>query len=466
MSLEGEIKMTDEIQKENKMGYMPIPKLLFTMSMPMIISMLVQALYNVVDSAFVAQLNEDALTAVSMAFPVQNLMIAVSVGTGVGINALLSRSLGEKQFEQANKAAQNGLFLGTVSYLVFAILGFFGSRQFYLIQTDDPEIVSYGTQYVFVVTVFAFGLFLAVISERLLQSTGLTIYNMYTQGLGAIINIILDPILIFGLFGFPRLEVLGAAVATVVGQICGMLLGVMFNLRKNKEININMKGFRPDKATIKRIYQVGVPSIIMQSIGSVMVFGINKILMAFTSTAVSVFGVYFKLQSFIFMPVFGLNNGMVPIIAYNYGARNKKRIMHTAWLSIGAAVTIMLVGLGIFHVFTERLLGIFDASEEMLAIGVPALRIISLSFTFAGYGIVVGSVFQALGNGVYSLMVSVARQLVVILPVAFVLARIGGLTAVWWAFPIAEIVALVMSTILFRRIYVKKIQPLATEAFV
>ncbi len=458
--------MTEEIQKENKMGYMPIPKLLFTMSMPMIISMLVQALYNVVDSAFVAQLNEDALTAVYMAFPVQNLMIAVSVGTGVGINALLSRSLGEKQFEQANKAAQNGLFLGTVSYLVFAILGFFGSRQFYLIQTDDPEIVSYGTQYVFVVTVFAFGLFLAVISERLLQSTGLTIYNMYTQGLGAIINIILDPILIFGLFGFPRLEVLGAAVATVVGQICGMLLGVMFNLRKNKEININMKGFRPDKATIKRIYQVGVPSIIMQSIGSVMVFGINKILMAFTSTAVSVFGVYFKLQSFIFMPVFGLNNGMVPIIAYNYGARNKKRIMHTAWLSIGAAVTIMLVGLGIFHVFTEQLLGIFDASEEMLAIGVPALRIISLSFTFAGYGIVVGSVFQALGNGVYSLMVSVARQLVVILPVAFVLARIGGLTAVWWAFPIAEIVSLAMSTILFRRIYVKKIQPLATEAFV
>ena len=458
--------MTEEIQKENKMGYMPIPKLLFTMSMPMIISMLVQALYNVVDRAFVAQLNEDALTAVSMAFPVQNLMIAVSVGTGVGINALLSRSLGEKQFEQANKAAQNGLFLGTVSYLVFAILGFFGSRQFYLIQTDDPEIVSYGTQYVFVVTVFAFGLFLAVISERLLQSTGLTIYNMYTQGLGAIINIILDPILIFGLFGFPRLEVLGAAVATVVGQICGMLLGVMFNLRKNKEININMKGFRPDKATIKRIYQVGVPSIIMQSIGSVMVFGINKILMAFTSTAVSVFGVYFKLQSFIFMPVFGLNNGMVPIIAYNYGARNKKRIMHTAWLSIGAAVTIMLVGLGIFHVFTEQLLGIFDASEEMLAIGVPALRIISLSFTFAGYGIVVGSVFQALGNGVYSLMVSVARQLVVFLPVAFVLARIGGLTAVWWAFPIAEIVSLAMSTILFRRIYVKKIQPLATEAFV
>lgn len=455
--------MKEEVQKENKMGYMPIPKLLFTMSMPMVISMLVQALYNVVDSAFVAQVSENALTAVSMAFPVQNLMIAVSVGTGVGINALLSRSLGEKQFEQANLAARNGLFLGIASYLVFAILGLIGSRYFYLSQTDDPELVLYGTQYVFVVTVFSFGLFLAVISERLLQSTGMTIYNMYTQGLGAIINIILDPILIFGLFGFPRLEVLGAAVATVVGQICGMLLGVFFNLRKNKEININMRGFRPDKSTIKRIYQVGVPSIIMQSIGSVMVFGINKILMMFTSTAVSVFGVYFKLQSFIFMPVFGLNNGMVPIIAYNYGARNKKRIMQTTWLSIGAAVTIMLVGLTIFHVFTKQLLGIFDASEDMLAIGIPALRIISLSFSFAGYGIVVGSVFQALGNGVYSLMVSVARQLVVILPVAFVLAQLGGLSAVWWAFPIAEIVSVTLSTVLFRRIYCKKIQPLTKE---
>lgn len=455
--------MAEEIQKENKMGYMPIPKLLFTMSMPMIISMLVQALYNVVDSAFVAKLNEDALTAVSMAFPVQNLMIAVAVGTGVGINALLSRSLGEKQYEQANFAARNGLFLGIASYLVFAVLGLLGSRQFYLVQTDDPELLFYGTQYVFVVTVFSFGLFLAVISERLLQSTGLTIYNMYTQGLGAVINIILDPILIFGLFGFPRLEVLGAAVATVVGQICGMLLGVFFNLRKNKEININMKGFRPDMSTIKRIYQVGIPSIIMQSIGSVMVFGINKILMMFTSTAVSVFGVYFKLQSFIFMPVFGLNNGMVPIIAYNYGAREKKRIMQTAWLSIGAAVTIMLAGLGIFHVFAAQLLGIFEASPDMLAIGVPALRIISLSFSFAGYGIVAGSIFQALGNGVYSLMVSVARQLLVILPAAFVLAEIGGLNAVWWAFPIAEIVAVIMSTILFRRIYRIKIQPLTKE---
>lgn len=452
-----------EVQSENKMGYMPIPKLLFTMSIPMIISMLVQALYNVVDSAFVAKLSENALTAVSMAFPVQNLMIAVSVGTGVGINALLSRSLGEKQFEQANLAARNGLFLGIASYLVFAVLGLIGSRQFYLAQTDDPELVLYGTQYVFVVTVFSFGLFLAVLSERLLQSTGLTIYNMYTQGLGAVINIILDPILIFGLFGFPRLEVLGAAVATVVGQICGMMLGVFFNMKKNKEININMKGFRPHMPTIRRIYQVGIPSIIMQSIGSVMVFGINKILMMFTSTAVSVFGVYFKLQSFIFMPVFGLNNGMVPIIAYNYGAREKKRIMQTAWLSIGAAVTIMLAGLAIFHIFTEELLGIFEASLDMLAIGVPALKIISLSFSFAGYGIVVGSVFQALGNGVYSLMVSVARQLLVILPVAFVLARVGGLAAVWWAFPIAEIVAVIMSTVLFRRIYCKKIQPLSVS---
>lgn len=455
--------MMAEIQKkENKMGYMPIPKLLFTMSMPMIASMLVQALYNVVDSAFVAQVSENALTAVSMAFPVQNLMIAVSVGTGVGINSLLSRSLGEKQFEQANLAARNGLFLGLATYLVFAIFGLVGSRLFFTTQTSDPELIAYGTQYVFVVTVFSFGLCMAVVGERLLQSTGRTIYNMITQGLGAIINIVLDPILIFGLFGFPRMEVLGAAVATVIGQICGMTLSMFFNVKKNKEININMRGFRPNGATIRRIYEVGLPSIIMQSIGSVMVFGINKILMMFTSTAVSVFGVYFKLQSFIFMPVFGLNNGMVPIIAYNYGARQKKRILQTAWLSIGAAMAIMLVGLMIFQLQAEALLGIFDASPEMLAIGIPALRTISLSFLFAGYCIVVGSVFQALGNGVYSLLVSVARQILVILPVAYIFAKIWGLGAVWWSIPIAEIVSVVMSTVLFFRIYRLRLAPLDT----
>ena len=457
--------MTEAVQKENKMGYMPVPRLLFTMSMPMVISMLVQALYNVVDSVFVARISENALTAVSMAFPVQNLMIAVSVGTGVGINALLARSLGEKQFRQADRAARNGLFLGLVTYLAFAVFGLAGSRLFFTSQTSDPELIAYGTQYVFTVTVFSFGICLAVVGERLLQSTGRTIYNMITQGLGAIINIILDPILIFGLWGFPRMEVLGAAVATVVGQICGMALSLFFNVRKNQEINLNMKGFRPDWATIRKIYEVGLPSIIMQSIGSVMVFGVNKILMMFTSTAVSVFGVYFKLQSFIFMPVFGLNNGMVPIIAYNYGARRKKRITETVKLSIGAAVAVMLAGLAVFQLRAEALLEIFDASPDMLSIGVPALRTISLSFLFAGYCIVVGSVFQALGNGVYSLAVSVARQILVILPVAYVFARLWGLNAVWWSIPIAEIVSVVMSTVLLRRIYRLRLAPLeATEA--
>ena len=456
--------MSEQI-RENKMGIMPVGRLLFTMSLPMMISMLVQALYNVVDSVFVARISENALTAVSMAFPVQNLMIAVSVGTGVGINALLSRSLGEKQFRQADRAARNGLFLGLVTYLAFAVFGLAGSRLFFTSQTSDPELIAYGTQYVFTVTVFSFGICLAVVGERLLQSTGRTIYNMITQGLGAIINIILDPILIFGLWGFPRMEVLGAAVATVVGQICGMALSLFFNVRKNQEINLNMKGFRPDWATIRKIYEVGLPSIIMQSIGSVMVFGVNKILMMFTSTAVSVFGVYFKLQSFIFMPVFGLNNGMVPIIAYNYGARRKKRITETVKLSIGAAVAVMLAGLAVFQLRAEALLEIFDASPDMLSIGVPALRTISLSFLFAGYCIVVGSVFQALGNGVYSLAVSVARQILVILPVAYVFARLWGLNAVWWSIPIAEIVSVVMSTVLLRRIYRLRLAPLeATEA--
>lgn len=314
-----------EIQKqENKMGVMPVPRLLITMSLPMMLSMLVQALYNIVDSMFVAQLSEDALTAVSLAFPIQTLMIAVSAGTGVGINALLSRNLGEKNFEGANDAARNGLFLGIVSCIVFALLGGIGSHLFFAIQTDNDVIVAYGTQYLTIITVLSFGIFLQITFERLLQSTGKTIYNMITQGTGAIINIILDPILIFGLFGFPRLEVAGAAIATVIGQIVAVTMSFFFNLKKNREININMRGFRPHARTIAIIYEVGIPSIIMQAIGSVMTFGMNKILLMFSSTAAAVFGVYFKLQSFVFMPIFGLNNGMIPIIAYNYGARNKK----------------------------------------------------------------------------------------------------------------------------------------------
>ncbi len=444
--------MENTATQENKMGVMPIPKLLITMSLPIVLSMLVQALYNIVDSIFVAQINENALTAVSLAFPVQNLMIAISAGTGVGINALLSRNLGEKKYEDANLAARNGIFLAIVSSIIMALIGIFGSRPFFLMQTKDPQIVSYGTQYMTIITVVSIGIFMQITFERLLQATGRTIYTMITQGLGAIINIILDPILIFGLFGFPRMEVAGAALATVTGQVIAVFLSLYYNIKKNPEININMKGFRPNKRVISYIYQVGIPSIIMQSIGSVMVFGMNKILLLFSSTAAAVFGVYFKLQSFIFMPIFGLNNGMIPIIAYNYGSKQKKRILSTIKLSVGIAVFIMCIGFFLFQAFPAQLLSFFDASEHMLEIGVPALRIISLSFIFAGYCIIIGSVFQALGNGMYSLVVSAARQLLVILPVAYLFAMIFGLHMVWWAIPIAEIVSVLLSMFLFRRI--------------
>lgn len=451
--------------EENKMGVMPVTRLLVTMSLPMMLSMLVQALYNIVDSMFVAQLSEDALTAVSLAFPVQSLMIAVASGTGVGINALLSRNLGERNFEGANNAARNGVFLAIVSCIVFALLGLVGSRLFFSLQTDNPVILEYGVQYMSIITLFSVGIFLQITFERLLQSTGRTFYNMITQGTGAIINIILDPIMIFGLFGFPRLEVAGAAIATVVGQIVAVIMSFCFNHFKNKEISLSPRGFRPHGRTILFIYKVGIPSIIMQSIGSVMTFGMNKILLMFSSTAAAVFGVYFKLQSFIFMPVFGLNNGMIPIIAYNYGARNKHRIIETARKSVLIAVCIMVLGFAIFQIFPAFFLStLFRASENMLAIGVPALKIISISFLFAGYCIIVGSIFQALGNGVYSLIISAARQLIVILPVAYIFATVFGLSMVWWAIPIAEIVSVILSTLLLKRIYRKVIKPLPDQA--
>ncbi|MCI7149652.1 MULTISPECIES: MATE family efflux transporter [Lachnospiraceae] len=452
--------MSDSTGKENKMGVMPIPKLLFTMSLPIILSMLVQALYNIVDSMFVARLNENALTAVSLTFPIQNLIIAVASGTGVGINSLLSRNLGEKNYEAADRAASNGLFLGFMSSLAFAVLGGLCSGVFFHIQTTDLQIVRYGTQYMRIITICSIGIFLQVTCERLLQATGKTFYAMITQGTGAIINIILDPILIFGLFGFPRLEVAGAAVATIIGQMIAAAMALLFNITKNKDIHIHLKGFRPNRTVILNIYTVGIPSIIMMSIGSVMTFGMNKILLMFSSTAAAVFGVYFKLQSFIFMPIFGLNNGMIPIIAFNYGARQKKRILHTIWLSICTAVTIMLFGLVLFQCFPDVMLRMFDASDRMLEIGIPALRIISLSFIFAGFCIVSGSVFQALGNGMYSLIVSVARQLCVILPVAYLFARLFGLNQVWWAIPIAELVSVVLSAWFLRRIYLQKVNPL------
>ena len=449
--------------KENKMGVMSENKLLITMSLPMVISMLVQALYNIVDSMFVAQISENALTAVSLAFPAQNLMIAVATGTGVGINALLSKSLGEKNFPLANKVAENGVFLAVLSFLAFALLGGFFSRTFFLMQTDIGEIVDAGTDYLVICCVCSFGIFLQVTFERLLQSTGKTFYTMITQGTGAIINIIFDPILIFGLAGFPKMGVAGAAAATVFGQIVAAVMAYFFNRHKNHELHLEIRKYRPSGAVIRKIYGVGVPSIIMASLGSVMTLGMNKILMSFTSTATAVFGVYFKLQSFVFMPVFGLNNGMVPIIAYNYGARKRSRIVKTIKLSICYAVGMMLLGLAAFWIFTPQLLSIFNASQTMLEIGVPALRIISLSFLFAGFGICTLSICQALGHGFLSLTVSLIRQLVVLLPVAFVLSKLGGLSLVWWAFPIAELVSVVLCVIYLRRIFRKEIDPLENK---
>lgn len=449
---------------ENKMGVMPVNRLLVSMSIPMVLSMLVQALYNVVDSMFVAQISENALTAVSLAFPAQNLMIAVATGTGVGINALLSRNLGERNFERVNKIADNAVFLAMCSYLAFAILGGLFAKHFFLLQTDIPDIVEYGTSYLRICTLLSFGLFGQVTFEKLLQSTGKTFYTMLTQGLGAILNIIFDPILIFGLFGFPKMGVAGAAAATVFGQIMAFFFAIFLNKAKNHEIRLSIKGFSPNGTIIKNIYSVGVPSIIMASIGSVMTFGMNKILIAFTSTATAVFGVYFKLQSFIFMPVFGLNNGMVPIIAYNYGAAKPDRIMKTVRLSICYAVAMMLIGFTVFQLMPDKLLMIFNASENMLEIGIPALRSISVSFLFAGFCIVCSSLFQALGHGMLSLWISVLRQLVVLLPTAYILSKVSGLSSIWLSFPFAEIFAVTFSALFLRHVYKKEILPMKQAA--
>ena len=441
------------------MGVLPINRLLVSMSVPIMLSMLVQALYNIVDSIFVSWVSENALNAVSLAFPVQNLMIAVATGTGVGINALLSKSLGEKKFDRANLTATNGVFLGVCSYVVFAVLGALFSQTFFQIQTDVPEIVEGGTAYIKVCTICSFGIFIAISVERLLQATGKTIYSMYTQMLGAIINIIFDPIFIFVF----HMGVLGAAWATVLGQVAGACLGVYFNATMNTEISLSFKGFRPNGAIIRRIYSVGVPSIIMASIGSVMTFGLNKILIGFTTTATAVFGVYFKLQSFVFMPVFGMNNGMVPIVAYNFGAKKPDRMMKTVKLAMCYATGIMFIGVAIFQLLPGVLLGLFQASDNMLAIGVPALRTISFHFLIAGFDIVCMSFFQSLGHGVLSLVVSLMRQLAVLLPVAWLLSLSGKLEIVWWAFPIAEVVAMLLCMIFLIYAYRKEVKPLLSD---
>lgn len=447
--------MPEETLRENKMGTMPENKLLLSMAVPMMISMLVQALYNIVDSIFVSRICEDALTAVSMAFPWQNIVIAIAVGFGVGINALLSRALGQKNAERVNQVAVNGLLLAGLSYLLVLVAGLIGIRAYMRTQTDIETIVNYGITYLNVCILCSFGVFVEITFERFLQATGRTVYSMITQLTGAITNIILDPILIFGLLGFPKLGIAGAAWATVIGQCVGAVVAVMLNHFKNPEVHLRLRHIRPNGRLMGEITAISIPSIIMSCISSLTCFFMNMILIAYSSTAVAVFGVYFKLQSFVFMPVFGLNNGMVPIIAYNYGAQKPERIHKTIRLGMVYAVAIMMVGLLVFQLIPKELLLMFDASDAMLEIGAPALRIMSLAFVFAGIGIVSGSSCQAFGYSVYSMLISIARQIVVLIPAAYLLSLTGVLRSIWFAFPIAEIFSLILS-LFFLRTTLKK----------
>ena len=442
------------------MGTMSINPLLIKLSVPMMVSMLVQALYNVVDSIFVSHVSESALTAVSLAFSLQNVMIAVGVGTGVGVNALLSKSLGEKDQYRANKTAENGIFLAFCSFAVFFVIGLTCMKPYFYAQTNDAEIAQQGIRYLTVCSVFSLGLFMQTMSEKLLAATGRTNLSMCSQLIGAIVNIVLDPIFIFGYCGEALSGTTGAAVATVIGQFCGAGAAIFFNLKKNPDIQLDWHGFRPSADAIKRIYIVGLPSIAMQCVGSVMTFLMNKILMAFSATAVAVFGVYFKLQSFVFMPIFGMNNGMVPIISYNYGARRPDRVKKTIKLAMCYAEGIMLIGFLLFQFLPDKLLGLFSASEAMLAIGKPALRIICFHFLLAGMSIILSSSFQALGNGMFSLIVSICRQLVVLIPAAWLLSQTGNLNMVWWSFVIAELVSVAMSFAFFAQLNKKIIAPL------
>ena len=445
---------------ENKMGVMPVGKLLANMAIPMIASMLVQALYNIVDSIYISRVSESAVTALSLAFPVQNMMIAFSSGIAVGVNSLLSRSLGEKNQKMANKSAGNGITLILIVVVLFMIFGIFGSHPYYAFQSDVAETVKGGSTYVSIICIFCIGSFMEILLERLLQSTGRTIYSMITQGTGAIINILLDPVFIFGMFGVPAMGVAGAAVATVIGQCVAATLALIFNIKKNPDIQLSFADLKLDKEAVGKIVVVGVPSLVMMAIGSVMNFGMNQILQGFSETATGVFGIYYKLQSFFFMPIFGLNGATISIVAFNYGAKSKKRMMKAIKLSCTVALIIMLLGVAAFQFIPEVLLGIFNPSDEFLAIAVKALRIISIHFPIAAVCIVLGSVFQALGNGIYSTIVSLARQLVVLLPAAYLLSLTGDVGMVWWAFVIAELMSLLVTTICYVKIYKDRIKPL------
>lgn len=455
--------MTNSSVKENKMGVMPINKLLINMSLPMMFSMLVQAAYNIVDSIFVSRINEEALTAVSLAFPFQTLMISFGAGTCVGINALLSMRLGQKNQDAVNSTAVNGLFLGLCNYIGFCILGFVAIDPYLASQTSNPVIIEYARSYLSIIMFAGFGMFMGITLDRLLQSTGRTFHTMITQLVGAITNIILDPILIFGIGPFPKMGIAGAAVATVAGQILAMIVSAIFNAKVNPEIQFKFKGFKPDGIIIGQIYKVGLPSIVLQAVGSFTTYGMNLIFKTFkdiSDTAIAVYGVYFKLNSFIFMPVFGLNNGVVPIIAYNYGARNRKRITGTIKSGMGFAFMIMTIGLLIFEFFPSQLLDLFDASEKMKSIGIPALRLIAPSFLGAAFAISLGCVFQAMGKAVYSMVVSLARQVGVLLPVAYLFSLTGNINLVWLCFLIAELVSVGLSAYYYIRIYNKTIKTL------
>lgn len=449
---------TKENIKENKMGVMPEGKLLLSMSLPIMISMIIQALYNIVDSVFVAQFSQDALTGVTLAFPMQNLMIAVGSGTGVGISAYLSKSLGEKKHELASKVAKTGILLAVFSWLIFLVIGLFFAEPFIASQTAVQTVIVYGSEYLSLCSALSLGVFFQITMERLLQSTGKTVFSMVTQMTGAVINIILDPIMIFGYFGCPQMGVKGAAIATIIGQFTAAILGVILNLKLNKELDFSFRGFKPDFGIIGRIYAVGAPSIVMMAISSVMTFAMNKLLDGFSTVATNVFGIYFRLQSFAVMPVVGINNGMVPIISYNYGARKRSRVIRTVKLSVIFALSVTILCLIIFQIFPEQLISFFEtegqSNAELIEMGVIALRIISLNFIFAGFCIVISSVFQALGNGVLSLLVSVARQLVVLVPAAYLLSLSGNVNMIWWAFPIAELMSLLCCTVFL--IYINK----------
>ncbi len=437
----------------NIMGSLPIPQLLLKMAPPLMVAMIVQGLYNLVDSIFVAQICEDALTAVSLVFPVDNLMISFAVGTGVGINAMLSRRLGENRREDAEKIANVGVLLAVLSSVAFAVLGLLFSRAFFTMQVDDPTIIEYGADYLTIVSVFSIGVFMEITAERILQSTGHSMQTMLTQLVGAVCNIILDPILIFGWFGLPAMGVKGAAYATVIGRCLGGALGFILNHHCNREVRLSLKKIRWQNTIVKEIYSIGFPSILMMSVGSLMAYLMNQILLAFVSTAAAIFGVFSKISNFFLMPVFGLNNAVVPIVSFNYGARNRGRIRETVRLSAITATIIVVIGFIVVELFPAQLLTFFKASEDMLAIGVPALKSLFLPFPIIGFSIVASSVFQALGKGTYSLWASLLRQIVVLIPTAYLLSLTGNLSAVWYSVLISEVVCFLFSILLLRRVW-------------